>query len=412
MKNRLITLVILVGVLIYLIIEARNQGDLFIYLSASRDLFRGKDIYSIWYVDWFYYYYSVLFAILISPLNLLPAYVAQLLWLMLNAFFLYRTIKIIASYFNSPLLTRKQRQLLLILSIVFGLRFIMGNFHYQQVTILILYLILEGLELIFSGKKFAGALLIALGINIKMLPLVILPYLVYRREFKATMFVIISFATMAFIPALIIGIERNNFLLISWWNHINPVSSHHTLDVDEASFHSLSTLLTTLLIEKAPDTHALPIRRNIADMSITQLTYILNTIRLLLITFSIYFFRTKPFVSQLDKIHRFWEVSYLLLLVPLIFPHQQHYAFLFIVPAMCYIFYYLISQKNNITPFKFWALVVCCVISYLAGNLALLLGEFNAYYQHFKILTYGALIVIPMLAVCIPKSSNPRVNTR
>jgi hypothetical protein len=35
---------------------------------------------------------------------------------------------------------------------------------------------------------------------------------------------------------------------------------------------------------------------------------------------------------------------------------------------------------------------------YLTGNLKLILGEFNRYYEHYKILSYGALLLIPLLA--------------
>jgi hypothetical protein len=34
---------------------------------------------------------------------------------------------------------------------------------------------------------------------------------------------------------------------------------------------------------------------------------------------------------------------------------------------------------------------------YLCANLKILLGEFNRYYEHYKILTYGALLLIPLL---------------
>jgi hypothetical protein len=36
-------------------------------------------------------------------------------------------------------------------------------------------------------------------------------------------------------------------------------------------------------------------------------------------------------------------------------------------------------------------------IIYLSFNLKVLLGEFNPYYEHFKILTYGALLLVGLL---------------
>jgi hypothetical protein len=389
-------------VLIFLLISANRQGDLFIYESGSRDIFAGKDAYSISYVDGFHYYYSALFAILIYPFTLLPVYIGNLLWLCLNTFFLYRIVILISNNFNLDVLTQKQKLLFFLASFIFGLRFILSNFHNQQITFFILYLVLEGLELIFSGNKFAGALLIALGINIKLLPVVLLPYLLYRREFKASFLIIVLYVALMFLPGFIFGFAQNNMLITSWWRLINPTNTIHNLDVDERSFHSLSTLLATLLVENVPDKFALKIHRNIVNISYEQLVLVLNITRLIFISFTFYFLQTKPFTCKITSMHRFVEISYILLLVPLLFPHQQDYAFLFIMPAVTCIIYCLITERSTLTNFKFSAIVVVLALSYILCNITLLYGQYREYYDHFKLLTYGALLIIPLLALCYP----------
>jgi len=389
-------------VLTFLLISANRQGDLFIYESGSKDILAGKDAYFISYVDGFRYYYSTLFALLIYPLTFLPVYIGNLLWLGLNAFFLYRTAVLVFGYFDLSILTQKQKILFMAFSLLFSLRFILSNFHNQQITICILYLALEGLRFIFSGNKLAGALLIALGINIKLLPIVLLPYLLYRREFMASFLIIVFYAVMLFLPGYILGFTQNNMLISSWWKLINPSNTIHNLDVDERSFHSLSTLLATLLIENVPDKFALHIRRNIMDITYEHLVLVLNITRGVFILFSLYFLRTKPFENKISNIHRFTEISYLLLLVPLIFPHQQDYAFLFIMPAVICIIYHLITAQNKLPVIKFRIILFFLILSYLLCNLSLLFGEFRDYYDHFKILTYGAILIIPLLAICYP----------
>ena len=364
------------------------------------DIFAGKDAYSISYVDGFHYYYSALFAVLIYPLTFLPLYLGNLIWLTVNAFFLYRIIILIAKYFDLTILTQKQKLLFFILPFLFGLRFTLSNFHNQQITICILYLILEGLRLIFSGNKIAGALLIALGINIKLLPIVLLPYLLYRKEFSATFLVIIFYAALLFLPGFIFGFAKNNMLISSWWKLIDPSNTIHNLDVDERSFHSLSTLLATLLVENVPDKFALHMRRNIMNISYGHFVLVLNMLRLALISFTLYFLRTKPFYSNVSNLHRFVEISYLLLLVPLVFPHQQDYAFLFIIPAVAFIIYCLLTMYSSISKWKRSVLIFFLSLSYLCCNLTLLFGQYREYYDHFKILTYGALMLIPILSVC------------
>jgi len=407
LKTKLITGGIILAVLAYLLILSKNNNDFNIYVQASADLFKGIDIYTALYKQSYHYYYSVFFAILIYPLTLIPYYWALFIWLVTNAFFFYRIIRILAEYFDLTLFSGKQKALFFFLCFIFGLEFIVGNFTCGQATICILYLSLEGIRFVFSGRKILGALLIALGINIKIMPIVLLPYLLYRREFKAAGFVVIFYILLLGFPGLLIGVDHNNALLTSWWHSINPMNPEHILDEDETSFHGLSTFLSTLLVERTPTQYDLPIKRNIANLTLAQLTVVLNVVRFMLISFSLYFLRTKPFVTIKNKMHRIWELSYLLLLVPLIFPHQQVYAFLFVTPATSYIIYYLFTQKGNASKIKYNTLLTVLSLSYLACNISFLLGQFNAYYVHFKVLTYGALLIIPMLAVCVPQLKEP-----
>jgi hypothetical protein len=161
-------------------------------------------------------------------------------------------------------------------------------------------------------------------------------------------------------------------------------------------------LLSTLLIEKTPDKYALPIKRNITDVSIPTLTLILNSTRALLVMFTLYFLRTTPFKKISHNLHRFWEWSYILLLIPLIFPHQQYYEFLFVCPAVFYIIYSLIINYPTYPVLKRNGLIFGLVLSYMLCNLNLIFGQYKDYYDHFKILTYGALLLIPMLASLKP----------
>jgi len=205
-----------------------------------------------------------------------------------------------------------------------------------------------------------------------------------------------------FLPGFILGFAQNNMLISGWWKLINPTNTIHNLDVDERSFHSLSTLLATLLVENVPDKFALHIRRNIMNISYTQLVLVLNIIRLVFIFFAFYFLRKKPFTGKAPSMHQFVEISYILLLIPLLFPHQQDYAFLFIMPAVTCIIYYLITEQNTLTNLKFNAIVFVLALSYLLCNITLLYGQYREYYDHFKLLTYGALLIIPLLAFCHP----------
>jgi len=389
--------------IIYIAIVGQRQGDFFIYLSASKDLFQGKDIFSLTYIDGYHYYYSLLFAILIYPFNYLPLLASQYLWMLLNAFLMWRIVKILGSYFKLAQLPVKQQWIFFALCCIFSAKFTLANIYCQQITICILYLTLQGLEYIFSDKKIWGAVLIAFAINIKLLPIVILPYLLYRREFIASVAILFAYATMLFLPVFIIGMSQNSFLLANWWRLINPANDEHVMDVSQRGFHSLTSFLSVLLVDKPPDKYELHLKRNIANLSLSQLSYVINIVRLGFVLFSFYFLRTRPFFNKVSKAHRYWEISYIFLITPLIFPHQQHYSFILAVPAMLHIFYYFLKNYKNMSKLKLRLIISALTISFFTVNATFLLGEFNAYYEHFKILTYGVLLLVPLLATFIPE---------
>lgn len=396
-KKYLIFICAFIILFIYAIVESQNKGDLTIYLEASKDLFTGGNIYINKYIDGYHYFYSVLFAILIYPLSFLPITIANFIWAAFNIFLVWRIFLLIKNFLPLHDFTKNELLFLRIGGFAFSLRFIHENIHCMQVTILLLFLCLLGLKLIFSNKPLTGSALIALGINIKLLPIVLLPYIFYRGFFKAGILVTVFYFLLLFLPSVIIGWEFNASLLSTWKDLINPMNSGHILDTEERSFHGLSTLLSTLLVQNVPDIYALPLKRNIADVSLETLSFILNSVRILLICLTLLFLKTYPFRNTTSMTHRFREISYLLLLIPLIFPHQQHYNFLFICPAFIYCLYSFVRIRELLNiKIKYIYLCMFSII-YLLCNIKFIAGGFNEYFEHYKILTYGALLIIPIL---------------
>ena len=399
-------------ILLIVLFEAKGRNDFDIFFNASKDLLQRKNIYTILYNDFYHYYYDVLFALLLAPFTFLPLYFVKVLWLIANVFFTIRIWKLLLQYLPLKELNHNYRIIFRVLVFLFMLRFLRDNFHLAQLTIFILFLIIEGLSLVQTNRKFGGALLIAIGINIKLLPLVILPYLIYRNEWKAAFYLIFCSVVLFCIPILFIGYDYNSILLIERWHLLNPTNANHVLDTAERSFHSLTTLLSTLLVKDCGDIYALPIKRNIANISIEKLSIIITIVRLIFVLFTVYFLRSLPFKKVTYNFQKLFELSYLCLVTPLIFPHQQQYAFFFIFPAVVYLTFYIlniyfnIENRNLIKNFrqKKITLIALMSIAYFLTNSHFILGEFNDYYNHFKTLTYGILILLGVLAACSPKA--------
>jgi hypothetical protein len=406
LKNKYIVFAIGLTVLAYLLYIATYRRDFYIYILASKDLFANKDIYALTYIDGYHYYYSILFACLIYPLSKLPIYIATVIWLMMNFFFLVRLIKIIGSYFKLTVLTIKQQWIFLAMCTAGCLKFAISNIEAQQITICILYLTLQGLELIWKDKKVLGALLIALAINFKILPIFLIPYLIFRKEFVAYFFIFVFYGLMFVIPALFIGKNHNIDLLYSWWGLINPTNAKHIVDTEEGGFNSLTTWLATLLVYEPPRPHDPHLYRNIASISVEKLELIINITRLLFLGFAAYFVRIWPFNKIEGKMQRYWEISYFLLITPLLFPHQQYYSFLLVTPALCFIYYHFITHYQSMSKRKYRLMITAFIASFILCNLPFLAGQFNSYWSYFKTLTYGVLIIVPLLAVSVPENES------
>ena len=287
-------------------------------------------------------------------------------------------------------------------------------------TIFILYLCLEGVYQIGRKKLLLGCFLIGFGISVKILPLVLIPWFIYRRQFKAALYSSAFTVIVLFLPAIYIGYEQQLFLLHERWKLIDPINNEHVLDTAERSFHSITTLLSVLLVENsAPtDQFVLDIKRNIADISLETLKTIILCVRLLFVGLTLLFIRSLPFRRSTNNLQTFYELSYILLIVPLIFPHQQHYAFFFSFPAITYLVYFHLGTTfdpaSKAGKSRKAGIIAIAVIIYFLLNNHFILGEFRKIYDHFKTLTYGILFLIPLLAMARPEqivpSTDPKTN--
>jgi hypothetical protein len=396
-KSSLFKIVLLVAGIAYCLTEASGAGDFFIFMSAAGSLGNSSDIFTKTYVDGYHYFYSVMFALILKPFYYLPFFWVKFCWLLLNLGLYLHLFRLLSTSYFVTILTDTQRQIFLISIFAFSARFLHENLHASQITILILWCCVFGMFLIIRDKPVRGSALLALGINIKLLPIVFLPYLLYRGYFKAFVFTILFYGLFMMTPSLLIGHEYNTALLKSWFSLINPTNKQHVLDVEERSFHGLSTLLSTLLVKEVPDVYAMSLKRNIMDIPLETLSKVLLIVRLSLVAFTLYFLKWTPFRRAASGWKGCVELAYILLLIPLIFPHQQHYAFLFAIPAFAIVTYFIVRNFNLVSNLE--KRMVCGLLAFIfvAGSLKLFVGEFNRYYDHFKILTYGALLLIPLL---------------
>ncbi len=392
---------------VYSAAKAWNGGDFDVYLHAAAKLSRLENIYQPPFLYKLPYIYSHFFALVLIPFTWLPRVVTEFGWLLANLFFLYRIWKLTSYYLHLKLLLPWQYRMVLVVTFALTLRFMLYNFDMIQLTIFLLYVSMESLYLIGKNRKTAGAVLLGVAMNIKILPLVLLPYLFYRREWRAGLVSIAVFAVLLFVPALFVGYDFNLTLLADWWTAINPASAARTAGEVEAGPHGLPALIPVLFMET---TGNLPYRRHLLDLPYEQVFIVLNVTRLLLILLVLYFLRTLPFKPSPSRTQTFYELSYLFLVTPLLAPQQQKYAFFYVFPAVAYLVCFLISCRTgrliNFGIGRCRVVIVLLGVFFIltTGTWDILIGRpLSDITQHYRLITYGALLLIVPLALCKPQ---------
>jgi hypothetical protein len=396
-KKSLITyrhfqIIAMIALSVFLVIEAFRQGDFNIFFEAGKDILMGENLYTKVYQGWLHYYYSPFFALLLSPFTFFSEYVITLLWLVLNIYFFYRIWEVLSDWLEINLLPITTQRWFFWGSVILCVQGIRDNIHYHQITIMMVFLTLQGLDLILKNKEWQGGALIALGINIKILPIVFFPYLIYRGYWKGALSVVLVWMFLLFLPAAFIGWEYNSFLLSEWWDGINPSQKENILDFARAGFGSL---VTALFHSEEGETQPI----FITQLSMDSIVFITNGLRLFLAVFTLYFLRTLPFQKAKNNLHRLWEVGYLFLVIPFLFPHQQNYAYFFDYPAvvyLMYVFYGKIKERASYRMIDLKDIILLRVlgVSYLMMSAELFLGTFRDFYIDIRLMTWAAILVL------------------
>lgn len=400
-KNQLIKIAILLFIVIISISTAKDGGDFDVYLEASRKLYNGENIYAPPFIHGLQYYYSVFFALILIPFSSI-VFLTEVFWSVLSLLLLYRTLSIVKSYFDFSILTNRQQHIWIILTILLSLQFILYNISMIQITMFLLWGIFESINFINKKKNILAGTLLGVIINIKIMPILILPYLFYRGYFKAFISAVFTFILLLFLPALFIGQDYNQFLLREWWTIINPSNKEHLFETGIGT-HSLVALIPVYLTETVGE---MDFKRNIFNISHQNVEYVINISRLLILALSLFFFKSMPFKKEANKLKSFWEISFFVLIIPLLLPHQQKYAFLLAIPIVCYLLNFFIYTYGKIKTKGYYftlSVFICCMLFFSPLYGSDIIGRFLFdYTQHYRFLTFATLFLIPISLYCNP----------
>ena len=162
-----------------------------------------------------YYLYPPLFAILFAPMTLLPYKVAYVAWAGLGTLFLLASVVMGLSIFEGGVrgVCRTTRGLLAVSAVILVTCLfypVSRNFAVGQSSLLLLMLMTGALVTLRArtrrGDVLAG-LCLALGILLKLTPLVFIPWLVLRRRWRALGFCAAALGLLVALSLAVVGLE-------------------------------------------------------------------------------------------------------------------------------------------------------------------------------------------------------------
>lgn len=377
-----------------------GSNDFNVFYHAGERLLNHENIYEAPHYLHLKYFYSVGFAFLMAAFQLVGIFASKVIWNILSMVLFIR----IAYLIRFKVIQNSQHaDIILFLSLLFSAKIILYNFLAGQLTILMLWVMMESTYQLGKAKVEKAMFILALGCTIKILPILILPWIFLGfQHFKKSVLYFSAFTVLLVLfPFAFTGFELGIELTISWLKSINPISSDHIMQTNESGMLDIGSMVTKYFsaqqIEGETDTH-------LVELSPTGIFLLTNLLRLILFSLAVFIalFKQDKIVG-IDSVY--FKAAAFMALIPLLIPHQRYYSFLLSLPLLAIILHKLFQSKNK----GFIILGSVCIL--FSGFLAWddLVGKNIAeFYTDYRITTIGmsVLFILYFLIALFDKNQN------
>ncbi|MFH1360932.1 MAG: glycosyltransferase family 87 protein [Candidatus Omnitrophota bacterium] len=202
----------------------RKYSDFRVYYATGERFLEKKDIYSRPDKKITPFKYSPMFAMLISPLSLLPKHQASLVFFTLNFLSLIGICFVSAKLVGIEELSLRKKIAMFFFSILFTSRFILLVWDSGQVNLIMVFLVLVALYLFENKRAFFGSAFLGLSVMFKYMPAIFLPYLLLRARTGIIILTICFVCIFLALPALYVGVDNQVNYLQKWMPFITKTS--------------------------------------------------------------------------------------------------------------------------------------------------------------------------------------------
>ncbi len=328
-----LSIIILVALSIFLLIQTygkiyRPEGNDFTnYLLASKLVLQGKSPYMIQGESPFAAYpYPLFLAFIMIPLTVWPLWAAGFLWFTLNLFALfYSTYLFLYLTFNNIFSDKKTVFVLLVCLLILLLNIIQNNLLNGQVNFLVLFLCLLFLSFYEKEKNIAASIFLALSISIKLLPLIFIFFLLYRREIKMLGYTILFTTLFCLAPFLTMGFH----LFTSYQSYFQALIFNSQEMASRLSYHDMYFTITGFITSVFPNMNN---------------TAFLNILSCFIVLFGLFLFE---WISKSLPKRNVLVFPLYLLAILFVNPVSETHHLIFIVPAISFTFLYLLFYNTS-----------------------------------------------------------------
>ncbi|MFM7726065.1 MAG: glycosyltransferase family 87 protein [Flavobacteriales bacterium] len=212
----------------YLALEWYNgraqMADFRVYYDATNALLHGDTLYGKAFgVSSGFYKYSPFACLPFIPLAMMPYTLASVLYyLLITATIIFFSLRI-AGYVQQ--LSRSEFSLRLpILAGIFLIDHLERELHLGNINLFLLVLLFEAYKALKSNNGIKGGVLYGIVLLFKPHFLLLLPYLLWKKQFRASIFSLGIVVLGILLPALAIGWNQNIHLVRQW---LTAMSDHN-----------------------------------------------------------------------------------------------------------------------------------------------------------------------------------------
>lgn len=212
-RDKLILFVLLLAVVASFFVYAPREKDFQFYAAEGNAFFDGRDIYldTPWQSNTMPPFFSLV-AVPLGLVNRVSPYLNHVLWIALNWASIVLVLDLIARLiYGKRLRWRPDESSLtitsseLLIPFLLTLPFILNNFELLQINMILYALALWGVYLQATGKDAAGGIAIAAAAAMKVMAIALLPYLLYRKRWRAAAWMAGATAFFSLSPAFFMG---------------------------------------------------------------------------------------------------------------------------------------------------------------------------------------------------------------